>query len=109
VLGQPTGGFSGAALRAFIEPESAFEDDRAVATLGSATWMKNVALRELRHYGEGLNTRLVTLSVALALSPIVQLLVNVGGAGHACCGNGGTRDASEGGDGKPRGLMSCFA
>jgi hypothetical protein len=49
-LGQPVE----AALRDFIEPESAFEDQR-VGTFGSTTWMKIVALRELRLDVEGLN------------------------------------------------------
>jgi hypothetical protein len=37
--GQPAGAVLRAALRDFIEPESAGGDDETVATFGSTTWM----------------------------------------------------------------------
>jgi hypothetical protein len=61
--GQPAGAVLRAALRDFIEPESAGEDDETVATFGSTTGMRDVGLRELPFYIEGPNTRFVTLTV----------------------------------------------
>jgi hypothetical protein len=52
-----------AALRDFIGPESAFEDDETVATFGSTTGTMNMALREPRLYAQGPNTRFVALGV----------------------------------------------
>jgi hypothetical protein len=49
-------------MRAFVVPEPTFGDDQTVATFGSTTWMKDVALRELRLHIDHLNTRFMTLN-----------------------------------------------
>jgi hypothetical protein len=63
----------GAALRDFLEPESAFGDDQTGATFGSTKWMKDIALRELRPDFEDQNTRFMTLN-AMEQGPAHELL-----------------------------------
>jgi hypothetical protein len=49
-------------MRDFLVPEPAFEDVERVAMFGSTTWMKTLALRELRLDFEDQNTRFMTLN-----------------------------------------------
>jgi hypothetical protein len=72
-LEQPADVVLRAAMRDLFGPQSAFDDDQIVATLGSARWMKDVALRELRLCTEGMNTRFMTLS-GMEQGPAHELL-----------------------------------